>query len=405
MAQHKINIDEQLLQGIFHKNEALSELVSAVINQILEAQVKEHLQAEPYERCEERQGHRNRYRERQITTRIGTLSLMVPRVRDGSFSPELFARYQRSEQAFVLALMEMVINGISTRKVTKVVEELCGSSISKSTVSALCQKLDPVVSDWKNRSLKESIYPFVIVDALVTRVRIEKRVRQQSLLVATGISSEGRREILGFSIGDKESEASWSAFFRSLKDRGLSGVDLVVSDDHQGLVNAAHSVFQGSSWQRCQMHFKRNILDSCPKSVQTELSARLRLLFEAPDMQTARLLLARILEDFASKAPKSTDCLERGFEDAMAVMALPEFYRKRLRGTNSQDRLNKEIRRRERVIGIFPNITSAERLLGAILMEQDGAWSSGVHYFIMDEYWSSKKELQTSMVTLHKEAA
>lgn len=201
MTRQNISIDDQLLQGLFNRNEGLSELVSAVINQILEVQVNDHLHAKPYERCEERQGFRNGYREREITTRVGTLNLRVPRVRDGSFSPELFTRYQRSEQAFVLTLMEMVINGVSTRKVTRVVEELCGSSISKSSVSALCQRLDPIICEWKTRSLKEIEYPFVLVDALV--IRVGNRVRQRSLQVATGISREGRREILGFSLVTK----------------------------------------------------------------------------------------------------------------------------------------------------------------------------------------------------------
>jgi transposase-like protein len=303
----------------------------------------------------------------------------------------MFDRYQRSEQALVLALMEMVINGVSTRKVRRITEELCGTSFSKSTVSELCKALDPVVSAWNERTLADKRFPFVVVDAMQLKIRKERRVVPQSALIAVGVNEDGYREVLGLMIGDSESEATWSEFFRWMIDRGLHGVDLVVSDHHGGLVNAVKRHFQGIAWQRCQVHFMRNILDVCPKRHHDGLKAKLRLLFNAPDIQTARDLLDDIVTEYAQKAPRAVSCLEAGFDDAMAVMALPEPYRRRLRSTNGLERLNREVRRRERVIGIFPNVDSALRLLGAMLMEQDEEWSTGRLYFRMDLYWEYKQ--------------
>jgi putative transposase len=387
----QVTIDGSLVQQLFQRDDGLAQLVQHVLNQILQAQVTEHLQAAPYERSEERQGYRNGYRERTMKTRIGPLVLDVPQVRKGHFSTELFSRYQRSEQALVLALMEMVVNGVSTRKVQRITEELCGTSFSKSTVSDLCKQLDAIVKAWNDRPL-EKAYPFLIVDAIVIRARKEGRVRPQSALIVVGINQDGYREVLGLRIGDSESLSSWSELFAWLKGRGLHGVDFVVSDDHSGLVQAIETHFQGATWQRCQVHLMRNVLDACPKAIQSELHARLRLIFDAPDLSTARQLLDAILADYESRAPKAMERLEAGFEDAMAVTVLPQQYRRRLRTTNCLERLNEEIRRRERVIRIFPNVESAERLLGALLMEQDEAWSTERKYFDMTAYWQWRQQ-------------
>jgi putative transposase len=403
MAQYKITIDAEELQYLFSQDQGMAKLLEKVLNEVLKAEVAEQLQAEPYERTEDRRGYRNGYREREMKTRVGTLELAVPRTRDGSFSTELFSRYQRSEQALVLALLEMVINGVSTRKIKRITEKLCGTSFSKSTVSELCKRLDPVVTAWNERDLSEKAYPFVIVDALYLKIRKDVRVVSQSALIALGINEEGYREVLGLKIGDSESEATWSEFFTWLKSRGLRGVELIVSDDHGGLVNAIRRHFQGASWQRCQTHFKRNILDSCPKALQVELKARLKLLFDAPDLVTARKLLDDILADFSEKAPKAMSCLESGFDDATVVMSLPQPYRRRLRSTNILERLNQEVRRRERVIRIFPNVESAMRLLGALLMEQDEIWSTGRRYFNMERYQEWKEENRGDSINKEKE--
>ena len=245
MTPYKLTVDADAVQGLFTRDDALAGLVEQIVQQVLEAQVTDYLQAQPYERTTERRGYRNGFKPRQLTTRVGTLDLRVPQVRQGEFSTDLFLRFQRSEQAFLLALLEMVVQGVSTRKVTKITEELCGVEVSKSTVSALCGRLDPLVTDWNARPLGETAYPFLLVDALVLKIREDERVRARSALIVTGVAASGHRSILGLALGDSESEASWGALFQSLKQRGLQGVDLVVSDDHSGLVSAARRHFQG----------------------------------------------------------------------------------------------------------------------------------------------------------------
>jgi len=389
MAQYHVTIDAALLQQLLlndAKDAGIAKLLESILNQVLNIQASEQLRAEPYERTEERQGYRNGTYPHTLTTRVGTITLKVPRLRNGKFSTELFSRYQRSEQAFVLALMEMVVNEVSTRKVAEITEELCGTRISKSLVPDLCRRLDPLINAWKNRSLTGNQYPFVVVDALIIRIREEHRVVQRSMLIAVGVNQEGICEVLGFMVSDSESEDSWNEFFRWLKDRGLSGVDLVVSDDHRGLVKAMHKNFQGASWQRCQTHFMRNILDAFPKALRGEIKTNTQAILHAPDMSTARMLLSKTLETFQKKAPRAMETLEKGFDDATAVLVLPEKYRKRLRTTNGLERLNEEIRRRERVIRIFPNRASAMRLIGALLLEIDTKWAAGKRYLDMTEY-------------------
>lgn len=403
MAQLNITLDTELLHGLFTKDsrdDAFSKLLEAILNQVLVAQSAEQLGAQPYERCEERTAYRNGFRERELTTRIGGITLRVPRHRNGEFSTTMFQRYQRSEQALMLAMIEMVINGVSTRKIENITEELCGQSFSKSTVSKLCENLDPIVEEFRQRPL-EKHYPFVIVDAMYIKVREDNRVRSKGLLIATAVNENGNREVIGFQISDTESETSWGDFFNELKQRGLSDVDLIVSDNHKGLVNAIKKHFQGSSWQRCQTHFSRNILDKAPKNQQPELKRCLNRLYNAASIDEARCLLKETLTNFESKAPKAMALLEEGFDDVMSVMDLPEKYRKRLRTTNSIERLNEEIRRRDRVIRIYPNERSVIRLLGALLMEQDEKWSSGRKYFDMEEYY----EFINSRTSDHPSAA
>lgn len=407
MTQYQLTLDSESVQRLFAGDGQLGRLVEAVLNQVLNAQVSEQLQVAPYERSEQRQGYRNGYKPRQLTTRVGALTLLVPQVRDGSFSTELFARYQRSEQALVLTLMEMVVNGVSTRKVTRITEELCGTTFAKSTVSDLCKALDPLVTAWNERDLSAQRFPFVLVDALVVKVREAGRVRAVSALVATGVNAQGYREVLGLQVGDSESARTWQDFFTWLKGRGLGGVDLVVSDHHGGLVKAVQVQFQGATWQRCQTHLSANIADATPKALQEEVHARLRPIFTAPDEPTARTLLASFVADYQTKAPAAVATLERGFDDATAVLALPAPYRVRLRTTNGVERLNEEIRRRERVIRIFPNRESVIRLVGALLMEQDEVWTTGKRYFDMTAYWHWRESrlTQISLFPVTEEAS
>ena len=383
MADYDITIPADFLSSFLAEPGSVAKLLEAVLNQILDAQAKEQIGAAPYERTEGRVAYRNGYRPRQLYTRVGRLCLRVPQFRDGQFSTEIFGRYQRSEQALVLSMMEMVLNGVSTRKVTKITEELCGTSFSKSTVSQLCRALDAKVEAFNEREL--GCFPFVIVDALVVKVRENKKVISKSALIMSGVNEDGYREILGFNMGDSESEASWLQAFRWLKRRGLHGVDYIISDNHAGLVKSALRCFQGASWQRCQVHLRRNVLQMTRPSSKRAIGDGIKEIFDAPDTEDARRRFDLLAEKLQNKAPKALECLEAGLEDALAVMVLPQKYRKRLRTTNMQERLNEELRRRERTIRIFPNQSSAYRMIGALLAEHHEEWM-GKRYLNMTEY-------------------
>jgi putative transposase len=384
VADYDVSVSESIIPDLLDRPNALSQLVETVIQQVLEAQVSEHLGADRYERAEDRAGYRNGYRDRQLYTRVGPLTLRVPQTREGSFSSEIFSRYRRSEQAFVLGIMEMVVNGVSTRKVSEITEALCGMSFSKSTVSRLAMNLDTRVNAFLSRRLDEA-YPFVVVDALFTKSRCEDRVMSKAVLVVGGIRSDGYRDILGVSVGDAESAATWNELFTTLKRRGLHGVDFVVSDDHAGLVEAVNKQFAGTTWQRCQIHLLRNMLGHCPSRERADLATAAGLIFRATDIFDARRHRDEFIKRFAKTAPKAVLCLENGFDDAMAVMSLPEKYRRRLRSTNMMERLNEEIRRRERVIRVFPNDASVLRIIGALLAEISERWQEKI-YFDMCDY-------------------
>jgi transposase-like protein len=402
MAQYQITPSDDVLKGLFASDHGIAGLSEQVLNQILQAQATEQLQAEPYERSADRQGYRNGTRPHPLTTRVGPRVLRVPRLRNGTFSTELFARYQRREQALLLALMEMVINGVSTRKIAAITEELCGETLSKSTVSALCQRLDPVVRNWNDRSLQARRYPFVLVDALVVKIREEGAVRPRAALIAVGVNEGGYREVLGIRLDDSESEASWAAFFGWLKDRGLHGVDCGVSDDHRGLVKAVHAQFQGAAWPRCQPHCLRNLRDATPKAWQDAVTEQVRAILDAPDLETARLLRDHGMAAYGAKAPKALKRLDEAFDDITAVLVLPERYRQRLRTTNGVERLNGEIRRRDRMIRIDPRRDSALGLIGALLMEIDEKWQTGPKYFDMADYeaWRQAQTAQPAALPL-----
>src|ERR687885_938099 len=387
MARYEITLDSEQLSGLLMEDQGLQGLVETVLNQVLEAQVTEQIGARPYERSEGRKAYRNGSRTRTLTTRVGPLALHVPQVRDGSFSTTLFVRYQRSEQALVLALMEMVLNGVSTRKVATITETLCGTCFSRSTVSRLCLALDARVQAWNERPLGGQAYPFVVVDALVVKVRRDDAVRATSALIVSGVNEQGMREVLGLWLGDSESEGTWADMFANLKRRGLRGVEVLVSDDHAGLVKAAQRYFQGVLWQRCQVHLGRNVLGRTPRHLRAQMAAGLRRIFQAEDRSAARAAFAALAAALEGKADRALTVLEEGLEDALAVLSLPEKYRVRLRTTNGMERLNEEIRRRERVIRIFPNEASAFRLIGALLAEQHEVWSTCKRYLDMAEYY------------------
>ncbi len=384
VADYDVTLSEALVPGLLEQPTALSQLLESALNQVLEAQMREHLAADRYERSDDRAGYRNGTRLRQLFARVGPITLQVPQTRDGSFSTEIFGRYQRSEQAFVLGLMEMVVNGVSTRKVTEITEALCGTAFSKSTVSRLTALLDERVNAFLSRRL-DAAYPFVIVDALFTKTRTDQRVVNKAALIACGVRADGYRDVLGVAIGDAESFATWNSLFGSLRKRGLHGVDFVVSDDHAGLIEAARKNFAGATWQRCQVHLMRNILGQCSSRIRGDVAAALKSIFATTTRAEAIQRRDETLERFGKSAQKAMACLEAGFDDAIAVMDLPEKYRKRLRTNNMLERLNQEIRRRERVIRIFPNDASALRMIGALLAETAEGWQERL-YLSMDEY-------------------
>lgn len=333
---------------------------------------------------------------RMLATRVGSLVLHVPKFRDGTLGAELFTSYQRSEQALLLSLMEMVTHGGSTRKISEITETLCGTSFSKSTVSALCGQLDPVVDAFRNRPLSRHT-PFLMVDAITMKAREQHRIVSKGFLIATSVNDEGFREVLGFTVADGESEAAWNEFFLSLKERGLRDVDLVTSDDHGGLTKAIRKHFCGASWQHCQTHFSKNILDRTPKRLQPELKVALTDLENAPDLNEATAWKNHLLEQYQAEAPKEMRLLDERFDEITAVYSLPEPYRKRLRTSNSIERLNEELRRRERVIRIFPNEASMIRLMGSILMEMHEKWMTGKNSFTMERTEADKEDTKNAM--------
>lgn len=317
---------------------------------------------------------------------MGTLNLLVPQDREGTFSTRLFSRYQRNEKALCLALMEMYVEGVSTRKVKEVTEALCGTSFSKSLVSSLAGSLDAELGAWRSQPLTAGAYPYVFVDARYEKARVGHRVVSQGVLVVSAVRApDGLREIVGVEVADTESEATYHELFRSLKGRGLSGVELVVSDDHEGLKAAVSRHFQGASWQRCQVHYSRNLLGMVGAKRREELGASVRGVFAAPTRGTALGLASELADRWRQSHPKVADHLDEHIEECLTCLSFPESHRKRIRTTNGPERLNQEIKRRTRVVRIFPNPQACLRLVTALAVEQSEEWVTGRRYLDMEE--------------------
>lgn len=363
--------------------------LSLILNSLMEKERDEYINAFPHERTVERKGQRNGYYGRELITGAGSLSLQVPRTRDGEFSPSAFKRYERYDQALVLSMMEMVINGVSTRKVSKIVEELCGKSVSKSFVSEITKSLDPIVNDWRNRPLNLYYFPYIYVDAMYIKVREDNKVVSKAVYIACGVNEKGYREIIGLQVNHRESEENWFKFFDYLKERGIQSPKMVISDAHAGLVSSINQTFLGTSWQRCTVHFLRNIIDTFPKKNSTEAREDLKVIFRTPKISHARELKDKFIETYQDnkKYLKSIEVLEGGFEDAMQYHSQPSKYHKHLRTTNMLERVNREVRRREKVISIFPNDQSAIRTIGSILMDLDQTWETTQYLKQFDEYY------------------
>lgn len=373
----------------------LRQIVERVLQEVLEAEMTEHVGAAPHERTDARKGHRNGYKPRTLRTRVGTLNLLVPQDREGTFSTKLFCRYQRNEKALVLALMEMYLEGVSTRKVKDVTEELCGTSFSKSLVSSLAGRLDSELRAWRSRPLEAEGYPYVFVDARYEKVRVGSRVVSQGVLVVSAVRDpDGLREILAVEVSDTESEAAYHELFRSLKSRGLKGVELVISDDHEGLKAAVARHFQGASWQRCQVHYARNLLGMVSYASRKELGADLRAIFAAPAREQALRIASSAAEKWRKKRgrEKVAEHIEEHLEECLTCLSFPESHRRRIRTTNGLERLNQEIKRRTRVVRIFPNPEACLRLVTALAVEQSEEWVTGRRYLDMRELEEYRRE-------------
>ena len=374
MAQLNITLNQEEIQALLleDQGEAFKKILQASLNKILQAESAEKLKAEPYERSAERTDSRNGSRDRDLNTRVGRITLQVPRHRNVPFKTLVFENYSRSEAALVAGMAEMVVNGVSTRKVSRVMETLCGTSFSKSAVSDVCKDLDKAVKEFRTRPL-EGDYPFLTVDATYFKVRENSRVISKAFMIAYGTNAEGHREILGFGVYANESSATWTDFLLGLKKRGLTGLLMITSDAHEGILNAIGKVFPTVPWQRCQFHFIRNITDKAPKKYQAGLQTELQELFNCKTMAEARKVRDRIMEDYRDVAEPAVTCLDEGFESAMTVMLLPAWLRRFYRTSNQIERLNKELKRRSKVIGVFPNEDSVLRLMGSVLMERHDA--------------------------------
>lgn len=357
--------------------------MQVLVQSLMEAEVAADIGAERYERNAERVNQRNGYRERRWDTRVGTLDLKIPKLRKGSYFPSLLEPRKRAEKALLSVVQEAYVHGVSTRKVDDLVEALGMKGISKSEVSRICKELDETVLAFKNRYL-EGEYPYVWFDATFPKVREGGRVCGMALVVAIGIRETGEREVLGFDLGMSEDGAFWTAFLRQLVSRGLRGVKLAISDAHEGLRKSIAEVLAGASWQRCRVHFMRNILSQVPKSSQAMVSSIVRTIFAQPNQSAAKEQLRLVVQQLERKFPKAMDILEQAETDVLAYMAFPAEHWRQIHSTNPLERLNREIRRRSDVVGIFPNRESAIRLLGAILMEQQDEWMVSRRYFSLE---------------------
>ena len=357
--------------------ELIPELARHGLQQLIELEVAAVIGADRHERTEERQGYRNGYRQRSLTTQVGDIDLLIPKLRAGSFLPSILEPRRRVDQALYAVIMEAYINGVSTRKVDALVSALGSQSgISKSQVSRICQEIDQQVQAFLNRPLQESGYAYVYMDATYLHGRLGKalQVCSRAVVVAMGVNVDGRRELLGLKVGDSESEGFWSEFIASLKERGLTGVKLVISDAHGGLTKAIRRQLQGCVWQRCRVHFARNLLQRVPKAHQGMVTAAQRSVFA---QENAADILSRwddLAVSLAERFPKAAELMNEAREEVLAFRHFPAQHWKKIWSTNLLERVNKEIKRRTRVVGIFPNDAAITRLVGAVLLEQDEHW-------------------------------
>jgi transposase-like protein len=373
------------VKELFAQNpDGLKELVRAVMQEMLEAEMTDAVGAAKGERSDGRLGYRSGYYGRTLITRVGKLELRVPQDRDGRFSTELFERYQRSERALVTTLAEMYVQGVSTRKVKTITEELCGHSFSASSISAINKRLDEGLAAFAKRPLAEP-FPYLIVDARYERVREAGIVASQAVLIAIGIDWNGRRQILAVEMANRESQSSWKDFLVQMKARGLHGVEFIVADDHAGLRAAIREVVPEAAYQRCYVHFLRNALDHLPRKHSDDCLQELRWLYDRRDLAEAKADLAAWLTKWSGRYEKLTDWVEETIEETFTYYRLPRQHHKHLKSSNMLERLNEEIKRRTYVVRIFPNAESCLRLVRALAIETHENWIEANRYINMDD--------------------
>ena len=380
MAEDRMPLRDLLRKGEEPERDPLREIVRWAVQELMDAEVTAQIGAARYERSDERTTQRNGYRPRTWDTRVGSLELQIPKLRQGSYFPNWLEPRRRAEQALVAVIAEAYVQGVSTRKVEALVQALGIAGISKSEVSRLAASLDEQVEAFRTRRL-DAAYPYVWVDARYEHVREGGRVVSMAVVVAYGVRADGVREVLGVDVGLSEDVALWRGFFQGLVGRGLKGVQLVISDAHPGLKQAIAEVFVGAAWQRCRVHFMRNLLARVPKAAQAMVAATVRMLFQQADRTTAQRQLREVCQTLQARFPHAVALLEEAEEEILTFYDFPAEHRRQIYSTNPLERLNKELKRRSAVVGIFPNRAAVIRLLGALLAEQNDEWLVGRHYF------------------------
>ena len=382
--QENCTLPQEILETITAGGlDSLPELIRVMVNEAMKLEREQHLGAEAYERTAERQGYANGYKPKKVKTRVGEIEFAVPQVREGDFYPAALEKGLRSERALTLALAEMYVQGVSTRRVAAITEKLCGTAVSSAQVSRAAQKLDEVLEAWRTRPLDEIVYLYL--DARYEKVRIEGQIQDAAILMAVGVGGDEKRRVLGVSVSLSEAQEHWRSFLESLQERGLTGIRLITSDDHAGLRKARQALFTGVPWQRCQFHLQQNASQYVPrKKMQEEVAADIRGIFQAPSRERAEAYLKEVVAKYADTAADLADWLEVSIPEGLTVFAFPAKHWRRIRTSNVMERLSQEIKRRTRVIRLFPNEASCLRLVSAVLMERSEEWETGRIYLNLD---------------------
>jgi putative transposase len=363
----------------------MRKLLETMLQSLVDAQATAHIGAEPHERTEARTTQRNGSRPKTVTTSSGDVTVKIPKTRTGSFFPSLLEPRRRIDVALHAVICQAYVEGVSTRRVDDLVVAMGGTGISKSEVSRICAQLDEDVAAWRSRPLDEIAFPYVFLDATYCKARINKRVVSQAVVIATGVSSDGRREVLGCAVGDSETESFWTEFLRSLRDRGLDGVQLVISDIHRGLTNAIAAVLQGTAWQRCLVHFLRNALAKVNKGHAEMVAATIRTVFAQPTPDTVREQVDGVADTLAGRFPAVAELLREAKADLTAFADFPQAHWRKIWSTNPIERLNREVKRRTDVVGIFPNTDALLRLSACVLIEAHDEWQDSDRRYLSEE--------------------